>query len=162
MLHRSQPKPFNQSSNTNAVKKQIPINSVTQTIHGQLKETNLVILATAQILIESNERFNKCRALFDSGSLATLITEACAVILKLLKSKRSMCLVGVGQSNFAGPQYNRIVDIKSSIGATLTSQAFVLIEVTVKYQTGVLKLVNGNSNIIKWLIPVLIDHQNEI
>ena len=70
-------------------------------------------------------------------------------------------MVGVGQSNIAGPQYITSVEIKPSIGATITSQAFVIIEVTGPLPNRRMKLVNANSNFIKWLILVSIDHQNE-
>ena len=84
----------------------------------------------AQVLNKSNGRFHKCRALLDSGSQATLNTEACVAKLKMLKSKCSMCTVGVGQSNIAGPQYITSVKIKRSIGATITRPAFILPKVT--------------------------------
>ena len=37
---------------------------------------NQVVLASAQVLRKSKERFHKCRVLFNSGSHVTLSTEA--------------------------------------------------------------------------------------
>ena len=41
-----------------------------------------------------------------------------------------MCIVGVGQSNIAGPQYTTSEEFKPSIIANLTSHEFILPEVT--------------------------------
>ncbi|UYV80538.1 hypothetical protein LAZ67_19000508 [Cordylochernes scorpioides] len=119
LLHSFQPEPLN----TTSIEAPIAQSGVSCFLSDTTKPNETILLSTAIVRVRAeNGSFHPCRALIDTGSQRSLITENCREKLNLPVKKSQLTVFGIGNQPIqqsANPNFDKTSPIDLVIGADL-------------------------------------------